>query len=439
MSDTDIVQTPKLENVQLLDKYNLRNPSRGTLYFATTHLIFVDHEMRKETWILLTHISMNIEELYCFNYKSSPDDLPRSAGWNFFNIQTEYQRMNINAMVNRAAGKGYENEAFYENMKFQFLGIGNIHVMRKSLQKLVETCEQNSPTMSSFLSGLESSGWLKHIKAILDTSWWIACAIQSGVSVCVHCSDGWDRTAQVCSLAALCLEPHYRTINGYQALIEKDWLSFGHKFTSRCGHVAGDPRERSPVFTQLLDCTWQLLRQVPEVVGAHFLAVGLHGEPPQRIQEPAIQSQSTSRCSEARFTRAEHKRITTFKKLLSGKKVEKERESSVVVNYQNGNLASVEIETRTAQLSIDNKFNYESGANLSEVECANDDHPLKEAAPVKPNHIPLITERTDASIPPSLAALEEEMNSVAVDWKSIKNVTECSCSTPLDHFSRKVN
>ncbi|XP_050682931.1 myotubularin-related protein 6-like [Leptidea sinapis] len=131
------------------------------------------------------------------------------------------------------------------------------------------------------------------------------------------------------------------------------------------------------------------------------------------------------------------RRITTFKKLLSGKKVEKERESSVVVNYQNGNLASVEIETRTAQLSIDNKFNYESGANLSEVECANDDHPLKEAAPVKPNHIPLITERTDASIPPSLAALEEEMNSVAVDWKSIKNVTECSCSTPLDHFSRK--
>ncbi|GBP81254.1 Myotubularin-related protein 8 [Eumeta japonica] len=41
--------TEKLENVQLLDKYNARNPSKGTLYFATTHLIFVDHEMKKET------------------------------------------------------------------------------------------------------------------------------------------------------------------------------------------------------------------------------------------------------------------------------------------------------------------------------------------------------------------------------------------------------
>lgn len=42
-------------------------------------------------------------------------------------------------MANRAAGKGYENEAFYENMKFTFLGIENIHVMRSSLQKLIES------------------------------------------------------------------------------------------------------------------------------------------------------------------------------------------------------------------------------------------------------------------------------------------------------------
>lgn len=42
-------------------------------------------------------------------------------------------------MANRATGKGYENEAFYENIKFQFLGIENIHVMRASLQKLIES------------------------------------------------------------------------------------------------------------------------------------------------------------------------------------------------------------------------------------------------------------------------------------------------------------
>ncbi|GFR60593.1 myotubularin-related protein [Elysia marginata] len=47
-------------------------------------------------------------------------------------------RPKINAMVNKAQGKGYENESFYSNMKFQFLGIENIHVMRASLQKLIE-------------------------------------------------------------------------------------------------------------------------------------------------------------------------------------------------------------------------------------------------------------------------------------------------------------
>jgi len=44
----------------------------------------------------------------------------------------------INAMANRATGKGYENESFYSNTRFQFSGIENIHVMRASLQKLVE-------------------------------------------------------------------------------------------------------------------------------------------------------------------------------------------------------------------------------------------------------------------------------------------------------------
>lgn len=74
----------------------------------------------------------------------------------------------------------------------------------------------------------------------------------------------WDRTAQTCSLASLILDPYYRTLDGFQCLIEKEWLSFGHKFTDRCGHIQiGDSKEIAPVFTQFIDAVWQITQQFP--------------------------------------------------------------------------------------------------------------------------------------------------------------------------------
>ena len=46
--------------------------------------------------------------------------------------------LQLNALANRAAGKGYENEDNYANIRFRFMSIENIHVMRSSLQKLLE-------------------------------------------------------------------------------------------------------------------------------------------------------------------------------------------------------------------------------------------------------------------------------------------------------------
>ncbi|KAK6486291.1 myotubularin-related protein 6-like [Huso huso] len=174
-------------------------------------------------------------------------------------------RPKLNALANRAAGKGYENEDNYSNIRFQFVGIENIHVMRASLQKLLEVIGTKSLSMTDYFSGLESSGWLRHIKAVLDAAVILAKAVTvEGASVLVHCSDGWDRTAQVCSLGALLMDPFYRTIKGLMVLIEKDWISFGHKFADRCDQLDGDPKEVSPVFTQFLECVWQLTEQFPQ-------------------------------------------------------------------------------------------------------------------------------------------------------------------------------
>lgn len=63
----------------------------------------------------------------------------------------------------------------------------------------------------------------------------IADKIESGkTSVVIHCSDGWDRTSQLTSLAMLMLDSYYRTIKGFEALIEKEWISFGHRFALVC-------------------------------------------------------------------------------------------------------------------------------------------------------------------------------------------------------------
>ena len=61
------------------------------------------------------------------------------------------------------------------------------------------------------------------------------------------------------------LDPYYRTIEGFQILVQREWIAFGHKFGDRCGHGVGanDPNERSPVFLQWLDCIYQLFTQNP--------------------------------------------------------------------------------------------------------------------------------------------------------------------------------
>lgn len=74
---------------------------------------------------------------------------------------------------------------------------------------------------------LDSTGWLTHIALVLDGAVKIAhCVHHRNRSVLIHCSDGWDRTSQLSALAQLLLDPYYRTMRGFQVLIEKEWLSY---------------------------------------------------------------------------------------------------------------------------------------------------------------------------------------------------------------------
>nr|XP_055024686.1 myotubularin-related protein 3 isoform X2 [Misgurnus anguillicaudatus] len=169
------------------------------------------------------------------------------------------------AVANRAKGGGCECPEYYPNCEVVFMGMANIHSIRKSFQSLRSLCTQ-MPDPANWLSALESTKWLQHLSLLLKASLLVVNAVdRDHRPVLVHCSDGWDRTPQIVALAKLLLDPFYRTIEGFQVLVEIEWLDFGHKFADRCGHGenAEDLNERCPVFLQWLDCVHQLQRQFP--------------------------------------------------------------------------------------------------------------------------------------------------------------------------------
>ncbi|XP_001648676.2 myotubularin-related protein 3 isoform X4 [Aedes aegypti] len=174
-------------------------------------------------------------------------------------------RSYASAVTNRARGGGCECPEYYPSAEIQFMSLGNIHVIRKSFHTLRQLCA-SQPDIPNWLSLLERTMWLQHMSGLLAASMVVCHAIErSGRPVLVHCSDGWDRTPQIVATAQLCLDPYYRTIEGFRVLVEREWLSFGHKFSDRCGHGPGsdETNERCPVFLQWLDCVHQIHRQFP--------------------------------------------------------------------------------------------------------------------------------------------------------------------------------
>lgn len=146
-----------------------------------------------------------------------------------------------NAIAQTALGGGTESKDNY-NCERIFLGIDNIHIMSDTMSAftesfLIDTDVNNDLTPSMIHK--RAHHWMKSIKLILLSVDKLAKAmIFNSESLLIHCSDGWDRTPQICSLIQICLDPYFRTFEGFMVLIEKDWISFGHKFMERSGHLS---------------------------------------------------------------------------------------------------------------------------------------------------------------------------------------------------------
>lgn len=116
-----------------------------------------------------------------------------------------------------------------------------------------------------FYTLLDKSCWLFYVSLCLKYSNEAATKMRNRETVVLQESEGRDMCCVISSLTQILLDPYYRTLNGFQALIQKDWVSLGHPFSDRLGHVINsDTTEQSPLFLLFLDCTWQLIQQFPE-------------------------------------------------------------------------------------------------------------------------------------------------------------------------------
>ncbi|KAL1400326.1 hypothetical protein pipiens_020109, partial [Culex pipiens pipiens] len=231
------------------------------------------------------------------------------------------------------------------------------------------------------------------------------------------------------------LDPYYRTIKGFQVALSsrRTGLPLGTSLATAGGHIQKRLRkEVSPVFTQLLDCTWQLMQQRNDAFefNERFLLI-----PHDHVMSCQFGT-FVGNCEKDRldlrlaektfslwgFVEPLERRINSFKNMIS--KSAKRLQGNKYVDNR-----GIEVN--------DNRYNYDK--RLSELSCADDDHPLKTSN--------FSFSNLAVRIPPSanennvdVAAVTDEINSVAIDWKPLRSVPNCSsCSIPFDQITKKQN
>lgn len=204
------------------------------------------------------------DELYNQIYEQldKPHLLYLTNNYDISDIEYIYSQIYVFGDKTYPKGKTLNSDITFIN-----IDLPDFNQVEISFDKLFKSYSVNKPSeisISDHLYHVSKSKWLVYLSQLIELSSTIAFLMYNNPTYCIiGFGDGTEISAQINSLTQIIIDPFYRTIEGFQILVEKEWIAYNYKFAIKNGTFGQNNTTFIPIFMQFLDCVHQIMLQYP--------------------------------------------------------------------------------------------------------------------------------------------------------------------------------